>query len=127
MGWTISEQAAKAYDTARSHDAPTREAMDRLWARIDLDPHDEGTPIVDADKSTEPQMRRLARALAGLANAPGALHRSAASARLSTEDVAGPSMPPARLVFAVHWPDFPRRDEHTLIALGVLDRQGRIR
>lgn len=127
MAWDVSRQAIDAYDRANRNDPPVKQAMDRLWSRLDLDPENEGTPVKHASNTSDRNLMRILSALSRLDELARKMGLETAEPRISYEPVEGPSLPPPRLVCSLHMPNWPRRGHHTLVALGTVDRHGKAR
>ena len=125
MPWDVSRQAVEAYKVARREDPPVAAAMDRLWARLDLDPEGEGTPIQEAQASADRQLKRVVEAISRLRTNNKTQARL--DPRVGYEPVEGPAMPPPWLAWSLHLPNWPEDGTHTLVALGTVSRHGNAR
>src|ERR1044071_163276 len=130
MDWAVTDQVIAAYRSAKENDPPTQKAMERLWARLDIDPGGEGTPLGMAGTSPDKHMRRIERALAQLEDSPIGDDPDRPEPRITYEPVEGPTNPPPWLAFSVHVPNWVpkgRTEDHTLVVMGKVDRHGKAR
>ena len=118
MVWAITDEVIRAYETAEEHDSPTKAAYDRLWARISLDPAEEGAALDGGIKSGDLHMRRVFAAIAKIDLPDGVL------ARVAYEPIEGPSNAPPWLAFAIYVVDW-KPGTHLLLAIGRVDRHGK--